>query len=171
MKKDEVVILEGRDAFLDAFCMQYNTSIVTIDRKLAEIPDNNPNKKELMRYRHLIAQANSSAKIDLVDAWLHALMIGLKAATHTIPLALAGEKFKSGRKLGANGKFKEIVKTAFDHVGTKNWMSVIRMMEGADGVDEIVWADREIWIKGEDKPRTFKTVQNIVAVLNKKEKS
>jgi len=171
MKQDKVVILEGREAFLDAYCMQYGYSIVAIDEKLAELPDDNPNKKELMRFRHLIASANSKSDFGLLDAWLHALIIGLKAATYTIPLALAGEKFKSGRKPGSNGKFKEIVKNACAQVGTKNWQSVIRAMDGADGVDEIAHADREVWIKGEDKPRTFKTVQNIVAALNKKEKS
>ena len=100
MKEGTVVTLEGRDAFLDAFCMQYSTSIVTIDRALAEIPDDNPNKTELMRFRQLIASANSNADIKLVDAWLHALMIGLKAACHTIPLALVGEKVKKSASLG-----------------------------------------------------------------------
>ncbi len=100
MKDDDVVVLEGREAFLDAFCMQYNTSIVSIDRKLSELPNDNPNKNELMRIRHLVARANSEGDLKLVDGWLHALMIGLKAATHTIPLALVGEKVKKSASLG-----------------------------------------------------------------------
>lgn len=171
MKEDEVVTLEGQDAFLDAFCMQYNTSIVDIDRKLDELHDDNPNKAELVRYRKLIASANSHGDLKLLDAWLHALMIGLKAATHTIPLALSGKKFKSGRKPGATGKLRNIVEDAYNTVTDKSCKSVIKAMEGANGVDEVEWSDETVWIKGEDASRTFKTIQNIVTELRSKKNS
>ncbi|WP_305073886.1 hypothetical protein [Propionivibrio sp.] len=165
MKQDEVVILAGREAFLDAFCMQYGVSIVSIDRKLAEIPNDNPNKAELMRYRQLIASANAKSDMKLVTAWLHALMIGLKAATHTIPLALVGEKFGKGKPKGANGRLRKIVQREHEATGRQGWKAVISAMESSNDVDEVDWAEERVWLKGESGSRSFKTIKNIISEL------
>lgn len=108
MGKKEIVVLEGKDAFLDAFCMQYGLSIVAIDEKLAEIPESNPNKKELVRYRRLLAAANNNSNLESLDAWLTALLIGIKAATHTIPLAIMGKAFKDNQEKKARLKRSRI---------------------------------------------------------------
>ena len=166
MKENEAVILEGNDAFLDAFCMQYNTSIVLLDHKLAELPDANPNKAELMRYRRQLAAANAKNDLVLVDAWLNALIVGLKAACHTIPLALIGQKFSPGRKKGAKGKFRILIEQASEVAGSRDWKSVVQALEGFSYiVQEVDWSEEKIYLLGENSARSFKTVKNQLAKL------
>lgn len=107
-RKEEPIVLDGNDAFLDAYCRKYATSIVDIDRKLSAVPDDNPNKPELQRYRRLLADANTQLNLNLVDAWLSALIVALKATTHTIPLALLGERYKRAQSNNASKERKNV---------------------------------------------------------------
>ncbi len=96
--KNKIVVLDEIDSALDAFCMSRGTSIVFIDEQLAALPDDNVNKRELLRLRTKVKEAHRRKDFEALDGWLHALMIGLKAAVHTIPRAVTGEKFIQGRK-------------------------------------------------------------------------
>lgn len=90
----EVVELNESDSALDAFCLSRGTSIVFLDEKLASLPDDNPNKAELMRIRHSMGEAHRAGHAELRDAWFHSYVYGLKAAAFLCPLATFGQPFK-----------------------------------------------------------------------------
>lgn len=78
-------------------------------------------------------------------------------------LAKKGGKFPSGQRKGAKGKFRLLVEGAANTSTSKTWKAVIGTMEGLDDIQEVVWESEEIWVKGEDNARKFKTVRNILS--------
>lgn len=98
-----VIELEGDNAFLDAFCISNgHGSIVAIDEILKALPDSDVNKPLLMQFRKNVNDANVQNNFPLLQAWLYALTIGLKAAAALIPLiSLSSNGRKKGQPLGA----------------------------------------------------------------------
>lgn len=90
----KTVVLNESDSALDAFCNCRGTSIVFLDEQLAALPDDNVNKQELTRLRRKVEDAHQRKDMGALDGWFHALLIGLKAACHTIPLAVFAKPFK-----------------------------------------------------------------------------
>lgn len=106
--ESKTVILNESDSALDAFCMSRGTSIVFIDEQLAALPEDNVNKRELMRLRARVEDAHRRGAYELLDGWLHALIIGLKAACHTIPIAVFGNPFKKNAERNATKSRKKL---------------------------------------------------------------
>lgn len=115
--ESKTVILNESDSALDAFCMSRGTSIVFIDEQLAALPDDNVNKRELMRLRARVEDAHRRKDSEALDGWLHALIIGLKAACHTIPLATFAKPFKEHSN---KSRKKSVIRKAIERELKKN---------------------------------------------------
>ena len=86
------------------------------------------------------------------------------------PLVKRGRQFKPGKRQGAKGRFSKMVEYASKLSGSTDWKSVVQSIERLDDdVQEVDWESEEIWLRGEDNARTFKTVKNILAKLRKAE--
>lgn len=97
------------------------------------------------------------------DAW-GAYMILSVLSKH--PLVIKGASFAPGKRKGAKGSFTKMVENASQEIASKNWKEVVLHLENANShIQEVDWDSEKIWILGEDSPRRFKTVQNILAKL------
>jgi len=112
----------------------------------------------------------------LVDAW----WVQIRALVDVVPLAQKGAKFPAGGRVGRKGQFTLLVEEAAmlaqeagraaakEDWGSVDWKSVVGMLEQRkDVVQEVEWADEKIWLCGEEAPRSFKTIKNILARLNR----
>lgn len=153
----KTVVLNESDSALDAFCNCHGTSIVFLDAQLAALPDDNVNKRELTRLRRKLEAAHQSKDMGQLEGWFYALVIGLKAASHTIPLAVRGEKFKNNSdKVRKGGPIKQAIRKllkrnsgmknkdlwdAIDAKPPKGWKvcenSLGRYIEGPPGFKEM----------------------------------
>lgn len=98
----------------------------------------------------------------MTTAW-GAYMMLLMLSQHKF--VMRGIEFQPGRKKGAKGQFTLLVEEAAKVAGN-GWKNVISHLESVGGiVQEVDWESEEIWIKGENEPRKFKTVRNKLAKL------
>lgn len=112
----------------------------------------------------LFAQGENAAGTDLMQsAWGEYMMIVVLSKSQ---LAVKGARFSPGRRKGAKGSFTRLVEDAARAASSKSWETVVQRLESMNHVvDEVDWDDKKIWIAGEDRPRTFKTVMNILSKL------
>lgn len=89
-KKQGAVVLEGNQAFLDAFCMgTFGGSIVEIDRQIASVAEDNPNKAELMRVRAKVNDALERGDLTALEDRLEYLILATRNAVRVMPMATA----------------------------------------------------------------------------------
>ena len=104
-----------------------------------------------------------AGEMNMNAAWAEYMMLVVLSQQ---TLVMKGVSFAPGRKKGAKSKFTLLVEEASKQAGTTQWKSVITAMESVDGiVQEVVWDAEQIWIRGDDKPRSFKRVKNILSKL------
>lgn len=101
--------LNESDSALDAFCMAHGTRITIIDEQIASLPDDNVNKAHLQQIRAGVERAHLARNGELLESRFETLTIGLKAAAHTIPLAVIGQKFNQGRKVNSGGPIRKSI--------------------------------------------------------------
>jgi len=95
-----------------------------------------------------------------------AINVHVESARENILVLKHSEKFPIGRQLGATGMLTKLVKTAVDTVGNYKLDDVISQLERmTDDVQEIDREDKQIWLREEEKPRSFKTVKNILSKI------
>jgi hypothetical protein len=95
-------------------------------------------------------------------AWGFYMMLVMRSERH---LVMKGIKFKPGKREGSKGRFTQLVEKTAAEAKSKDWKSVVRALESADQVQEVDWESEKIWITGEDNPRSFKTVKNLLAKI------
>lgn len=101
---DKVVILEGDEAALDAYCMCRGTCLPTLDAALAGVPRDDPNLAALSMYRERLRQAVQQPDRDLLDACFDTFLVALKAVAFWIPDAECGKQFRANQAARRQGK-------------------------------------------------------------------
>lgn len=108
----EKIVLSPEDSALDAWLLcKHGKRLPYIERNIASLPDDDPNKPELQKYVRWFRDSLASGNQFQTTISYHLLVVGVKAATHTIPVALTGEKFKSGRKPGTVGTVRKAIRS------------------------------------------------------------
>lgn len=137
----KTVVLNESDSALDAFCMSHGTSIVFLDEKLAALPDDNVNKRELTRLRRKMEDAHKGKDMGQLEGWFYALLIGLKAACLTIPLAEKGTNYGKAQSKAASAprkltidQQKSIAKTYWQRVDMGEKYGALKELSGRFGV-------------------------------------
>ncbi len=101
---DKVIILEGYEAALDAYCMSRGTSLPNLDAYLAGVPCDDPNLKDLSMYMARLRQAVQQPNMALLDACFDTFLVALKAVVFWIPDAEVGKKTRASQAARREGK-------------------------------------------------------------------
>ena len=107
----EKIVLSPEDSALDAVLLcTLGKRLPYIECAIAALPDDNPNKQELQKYRRWFGDSVASGNQFQMTMSAHLLVVSTKAAVLTIPSAIHGEKFKDGRKPGTPGRVRKAIR-------------------------------------------------------------
>lgn len=84
---DTVLVLSPDDSAIDAWCSQFGLNFGRTIYFIDELPDDNANKTELLRYVARLRASMSNKNFDAVEGWSNALAVSIKSAGFLIPLA------------------------------------------------------------------------------------
>ena len=152
---------EAEFVFFNAFHLSIDSVDDFIEgRQGLELSEDNVSA--LCGLRHDAFQAFKEKNVPLMESRCKTLEYACRICGMA-GLAKKGSQFKSGRRKGTKGKFRLIVEEAAESSISKTWKSVIQSMESMDDIQEVDWGSEEIWVRGEEKARRFKTVINILS--------
>lgn len=107
----EAIILSAEDSALDAWLLcTHGKRLPYVERDIASLPDDDPNKPELQKYMRWFRDSLATGNQFQMTMSAHLLVVSVKAAVRTIPLAMTGEKFKRGRKQGTVGRVRKAIR-------------------------------------------------------------